>query len=299
MVGLSKRKQYIQAFLYLFPAIFMIGAFVIYPVFGTIRMSFYAEWNIFQRTGEGFGFGNFTEVLTDELFMRAVGNTIYYTIWVVPVSIVISLFLATLLNSKLRGMKILESVFFLPYITNIIAIGFAFGFIFNLNAGVLNFILGWFGIDAIAWLTDPEWALPALIIFGVWGGLAFKIVIFMAGLQGIDPQYYQAAKIDGASRFKTFTRITLPLLAPIVAYITVISLIASLKVYTEIVGLFGSTRSGAGPANSALTVVYYVYEKFYRSNEPTIAAAASVLLFVFIIIITIAQLTINKRRLTV
>ena len=277
----------------------MIGAFVIYPVFGTIRMSFYAEWNIFQRTGEGFGLGNFTEVLTDELFLRAVGNTIYYTIWVVPVSIVISLFLATLLNSKLRGMKILESVFFLPYITNIIAIGFAFSFIFNLNAGVLNFILGWFGIDAIAWLTDPEWALPALIIFGVWGGLAFKIVIFMAGLQGIDPQYYQAAKIDGASRFKTFTRITLPLLAPIVAYITVISLIASLKVYTEIVGLFGSTRSGAGPANSALTVVYYVYEKFYRSNEPTIAAAASVLLFVFIIIITIVQLTINKRRLTV
>jgi multiple sugar transport system permease protein len=299
MVGLSKRKQYFQAALYLFPAVFLIGVFVLYPVIGTIRMSFFAEWNIFQRTGEGFGLVNYVDVLTDELFFRAVTNTIYYTVWVVPVSIAISLLIATLLNSKLRGMKLLESIYFLPYITNVIAIGFAFGFIMNFDSGVLNFVLGWFGIDPIAWLTDPVWALPALIIFGVWGGLAFKIVVFIAALQGIDPQYYQAAKIDGASRFTTFRRITLPILSPIVAYITVISLIGSIKVYTEIVGLFGGTRSGAGPANSALTIVYYVYEKFYRSGEPTIAAAAAVLLFLFIFVVTVVQLAVNRRQLKV
>lgn len=294
MVGLSKRKQYTQAFLYLFPAIFLIGLWVIYPVFGTIRMSFFEEWNIFTREGTGFGLSNYIEVWNDDLFRRGVVNTIIYTFWVVPVSIIISLFIAALLNSKLQGMKIFESIFFLPYITNIIAIGLAFRFIFHSSYGVLNYILGSIGIDPIVWLNDPEWALTTLIIFGIWAGLAFKIVIFMAGLQGIDPQYYQAAKIDGANRITTFFRITLPLLAPIVAYITVISMIGSLKVYTEIIGLFGGTL--AGPANTALSIVFYVYQKFYQESLPAVASAAAVLLFVFILVITVLQLAINKRR---
>jgi multiple sugar transport system permease protein len=154
-------------------------------------------------------------------------------------------------------------------------------------------------MEPIRWLSDPEWALVTLIIFGVWGGLAFKIVVFMAGLQNIDKQLYQAAKIDGASRLKTFFRITLPMLAPIVAYISIISLIGSIKVYVEIIGLFGGGAGGAGPLNSALSIVYYVYQKFYQENLYPIAAAASVLMFVFILIITFVQLWINKRRLSV
>jgi multiple sugar transport system permease protein len=299
MVGLSKRKQYIQAFLYLFPAVFLIGLWVIYPVIGSFRMSFYTEWNIFTREGSGFGFDNYIRVWNDSQFQLAVSNTLVYTFWVVPVSIVISLFIAVLLNNKMRGMKIFESIYFLPYITNIIAIGLAFRFIFHSRLGAITTMLSWVGIDPIGWLNDPDWAIVTLIIFGVWGGLAFKIVIFMAGLQGIDPQYYQAAKIDGASRWKTFYRITLPMLAPIVAYITVISLIGAIKVYVEIIGIFGGGASGAGPANSALSIVYYVYQKFYQESLPTIAAAASVMMFGLILVITFVQLWINKRRLTV
>jgi multiple sugar transport system permease protein len=299
MVGLSKRKQYTQAFLYLFPAIFLIALWVIYPVYGSIRMSFYETWNIFTREGTGFGLDNYERVWNDPQFRLAVTNTLTYTFWVVPVSIAISLFIAVLLNNKMRGMKIFESIFFLPYITNVIAIGLAFRIIFNFRFGPITQVLGWFGMEPIRWLSDPEWALVTLIIFGVWGGLAFKIVVFMAGLQNIDKQLYQAAKIDGASRLKTFFRITLPMLAPIVAYISIISLIGSIKVYVEIIGLFGGGAGGAGPLNSALSIVYYVYQKFYQENLYPIAAAASVLMFVFILIITFVQLWINKRRLSV
>lgn len=299
MVGLSKRKQYTQAFLYLFPSIFLIALWVIYPVYGSIRMSFYETWNIFTREGTGFGLDNYERVWNDPQFRLAVTNTLTYTFWVVPVSIAISLFIAVLLNNKMRGMKIFESIFFLPYITNVIAIGLAFRIIFNFRFGPITQVLGWFGMEPIRWLSDPEWALVTLIIFGVWGGLAFKIVVFMAGLQNIDKQLYQAAKIDGASRLKTFFRITLPMLAPIVAYISIISLIGSIKVYVEIIGLFGGGAGGAGPLNSALSIVYYVYQKFYQENLYPIAAAASVLMFVFILIITFVQLWINKRRLSV
>lgn len=299
MVGLSKRKQYTQAFLYLFPAVFLIGMWVIYPVYGSIRMSFFTEWNLFTQTGTGFGLDNYIKVWNDSQFQLALSNTLVYTFWVVPVSIAASLIIAVLLSNKMRGMKVFESIFFLPYITNIIAIGLAFRFIFHSRLGAITGILNLLGIEPIGWLNDPEWALVTLIIFGVWGGLAFKIVIFMAGLQNIDPQYYQAAKIDGAGRLKTFLRISLPLLAPIVAYISVISLIGSIKVYVEIVGIFGGGAGQAGPANSALSIVYYVYQKFYQESLPTIAAAASVMMFGFILIVTIVQLWINRRRLTV
>lgn len=299
MVGLSKRKQYTQAFLYLFPAVFLIGMWVIYPVYGSIRMSFFTEWNLFTQTGTGFGLDNYIKVWNDSQFQLALSNTLVYTFWVVPVSIAASLIIAVLLSNKMRGMKVFESIFFLPYITNIIAIGLAFRFIFHSRLGAITGILNLLGIEPIGWLNDPEWALVTLIIFGVWGGLAFKIVIFMAGLQNIDPQYYQAAKIDGAGRIKTFLRISLPLLAPIVAYISVISLIGSIKVYVEIVGIFGGGAGQAGPANSALSIVYYVYQKFYQESLPTIAAAASVMMFGFILIVTIVQLWINRRRLTV
>lgn len=299
MVGLSKRKQYTQAFLYLFPAVFLIGLWVIYPVYGSIRMSFFTEWNLFTQEGAGFGLDNYIRVWNDSQFQLALSNTLVYTFWVVPVSIAASLVIAVLLSNKMRGMKVFESIFFLPYITNIIAIGLAFRFIFHSRLGAITGILNLLGIEPIGWLNDPEWALVTLIIFGVWGGLAFKIVIFMAGLQNIDPQYYQAAKIDGAGRLKTFFRISLPLLAPIVAYISVISLIGSIKVYVEIIGIFGGGASGAGPANSALSIVYYVYQKFYQESLPTIAAAASVMMFGFILVITVLQLWINKKRLTV
>ncbi len=293
MVGKTNKKLYTQVLFYLSPALLIILTFVIYPLVRSVYMSFFTEYNIFRHTGSGFGFQNYIEVFQDDLFWLSMKNTALYTIWVVPISIVIALFIAVLLNNKMRGMKAFETMFFLPYITNVIAIGLAFRFIFHSKYGILNLILSKVGIDPITWLNDPKYALSALVIFGIWGGLAFKIVVFLAGLQGIDKQYYQAAKIDGASKWTTFKRITLPMLSPMIAYITVISLIGSFKVYVEVVGLYGARP---GPANSAMTIVYYIYDKFYGSNEPVIAAAASVLMLVVILILTFVQLWVNKRK---
>ena len=293
MVGHSKRKVTIQAFFYLLPALAVIFGFVIFPLVRSFYMSFFTDYNIFKHTGSGFGLINYVEVMKDDLFILAVKNTALYTAVVVPVSIAISLFIAVLLNNKMRGMKFFETMYFLPYITNVIAIGLAFRFIFHSNYGVLNILMTKLGMEPIVWLNDAKYALPALMIFGIWGGLAFKIVVFLAGLQGIDKQYYQAAKIDSASRWQTFSKITLPLLSPMIMYITVISLIGAFKVYVEVVGLYGGRP---GPANSAMTIVYYVYERFYGSQEPTIAAAASVLMFGMILILTFLQLALNKRR---
>ncbi len=285
-------KRNLKALLYLSPALIIILTFVIYPMFRSVWISFYTKYNIFKHIGTDLGFANYTRVLHDPRFLLALKNTMIYTAVVVPVSMAIALGVAVLLNSKLKGMKFFETIFFLPYITNLIAIGLAFKFIFHSEYGVLNMLLNAIGIDSIAWLNDPSYSLPALIIFGVWAGLAFKIVVFLAGLQNINKQYYEAAKVDGASRWRTFTKITLPHLSPILLYIGITSLIGSFKVYVEVVGLFGD----AGIADSAITVVYYVYDMFYGSNNIPVAAAASVILFGIILVFTFIQLTIGRKR---
>ena len=149
-----------------------------------------------------------------------------------------------------------------------------------------------FGIEPIQWLNDPNMAIWALIIFNIWSGLAFKIVIFLSGLQNIDPQYYKAAQIDGTPKWKVFTRITLPLLSPTVFFLTITSVIGSFKVYNEVFALFGGKP---GPANSCMTVVYYIYDMFYGSSQVHKAAAASIILFVIILIITGIQMLVSKK----
>lgn len=294
MVGQSKLKRNIQAYLYLAPALLTISTFVIFPLFRSFWMSFFAKYNIFKHIGSGFTLDNYKDVLTDTDFHLAVKNTLTYMIFSVPISIMIALFIAVLLNNKIRAAKLYQTIYFLPYVTNVIAIGLAFKFIFHSNYGVLNYILGFIGIDPIVWLNDPNYAMPALIIFGVWGGLAFKIVVFLAGLQNIDEQYYQAAKVDGTPKWRVFWKITVPLLSPIIAYITITSMIAAFKTYAQVVALFGGTT--AGPSNSAMTIVYYVYDRFYGAHKYTIAAAASVLLFVMILGFTGIQMYVNKKK---
>lgn len=293
MVGMSKRKRNLQALAYLLPALIVIFMFIIYPLFQSFSMSFYEKYNIFKLEGSGFTFDNYINVLTDTNFHIALKNTFIYMIFSVPISIVISLVIAVLLNNKLKFGKLYQTLFFLPYVTNVIAIGLAFQFIFHSNYGILNYILGLFGIDAISWLNDVNYSLPTLIIFGVWGGLAFKIIVFLAGLQNIDEQYYQAARVDGTSKWRIFTKITVPLLSPTIAYISIISLIAAFKTYAQVVALFGARP---GPSNSAMTIVYYVYDRFYGAAEYPIAAAASVILFVIILLFTFVQLYVSNKK---
>ena len=273
MVGQNQRKTALKAILYLLPALIIILVFTVWPLFHTLRMSFYEDYNIFNKTGEGFGFSSYAWVLQDPTFHKALLNTFIYAIVTVPVSIVISLAIAILLNSGIKGSKFFQTAYFLPYVTNAIA-------------------LGLFGIDAIQWLNDPDYAMVTLCIFGVWSALAFKIVIFLAGLQGIDPQLYQAARIDEAGKWKMFTKITLPQLGPIMAYQFVIATIGAFKAYVEVVGIFGDD----GPLHSAITMVYYMYDKFYNASDYTKAAASGVIMFLIIMVFTFIQLRMSNRK---
>ena len=292
MVGQNQKKTFFRAMLYLLPALVIIAVFVVYPMFHTLRMSVYEDFNIFSKEGSGFGLSSYIWVLQDPNFHKALANTFIYAIVTVPVSIALSLVIAILLNSGIKGSKFFQTAYFLPYVTNAIAIGLAFRFIFHSEFGIFNKFLGLFGIDAIQWLNDPDWAMFTLCIFGIWSALAFKIVIFLAGLQGIDPQLYQAARIDEASKWKQFIKITVPQLGPILAYQFVIATIGAFKAYVEVVGLFGDD----GPLHSATTMVYYMYDKFYNANRYTIAAASGVIMFLIIMVFTFIQMHMSNRR---
>ena len=285
-------KQNFLGYLYLLPTLVITLIFVVYPLIMSFRMGFYEKYNYYTDEGTGFGLSTFQFVLSDPNFQKALLNTFLIVVIAVPVSMVIALAIALLLNSGIKASKFFQAIYFLPYVTSVIAIGIVWSWLFHSDFGYINQFLSMFGIEPIQWLNDPNMAIWALIIFNIWSGLAFKIVIFLSGLQNIDPQYYKAAQIDGTPKWKVFTRITLPLLSPTVFFLTITSVIGSFKVYNEVFALFGGKP---GPANSCMTVVYYIYDMFYGSSQVHKAAAASIILFVIILIITGIQMLVSKK----
>ena len=285
-------RQTATAYLYLLPALIIIAVFVVYPLIMAFRMSFYESYNYFKDEGTGFGLASFRRVLTDPVFHRSVGNTLFLSLVAMPTSLLVSLGIALLLNGikKLQGLY--QTIFFLPYVTSVIAVGVVFRWLFHSNYGLINFFLGLFSVDPIAWLNDPKVTLYALSIYYVWSGLAFKTIIFLAGLQNVPAFYYRAARVDGAKPGKIFLRITVPMLSPTIMFLVVVSLIDAFKVYNEVYALFGDN---GGPANSAYTVVFYIYKTFYGAGRMHVAAAAAVVLFLFILIVTLIQLWAGKK----
>lgn len=285
-------KQNFLGYLYLLPTLVITLVFVVYPLIMSFRMGFYEKYNYYTEVGTGFGLSTFKFVLEDPNFQKALMNTFLIVVIAVPLSMIIALAIALLLNAGIKVSKMFQAIYFLPYVTSVIAIGIVWSWLFHSDFGYINQFLGLFGVEPIQWLNDPKMAIWALIIFNIWSGLAFKIVIFLSGLQNIDPQYYKAAQIDGTPKWKVFTRITLPLLSPTVFFLTITSVIGSFKVYNEVFALFGGKP---GPANSCMTVVYYIYDMFYGSSQVHKAAAASIILFVIILIITGIQMLLSKK----
>ncbi|MGD6969316.1 carbohydrate ABC transporter permease [Rossellomorea vietnamensis] len=285
----------LKALLYLLPALIILGVFNIYPIIKSFLMSFYTDYDYFNDIVNAYGLDNFIYIFTDPEFWLSMKNTIIFVIGVVPLSIIISLGIAILLNSKIKFKGLFRTIYFIPFVTSVVAVSIVWRWIFHTNYGILNFFLGWFGISPIEWLTDPQWAMPALIILSIWKGLGYNIVIFLAGLQNINQQYYLAARIDGASPWNRFLAITVPLLSPTTFFISIVSIINSFKVFDEVFALFDGKP---GPAYSAQTVVYYIFEKFYKEWEFGIASAAAYVLFLVIFIFTLIQLYIGKRKVT-
>ena len=282
----------LKAFLYLFPALLILTVFVVYPLIMAFRMSMYETYNYYKDIGSGFGFASFRKVLGDSDFRLALLNTLFLTFVATPVGLLISLGIALLINSIKRLQAFFQTIYFLPYVTSVIAVGIVFRWLFHSNYGLINYFLNVFGIASVAWLNDPKTTLYALAIYYVWTGLPFKIIIFLVGLQNIPRVYYNAAQVDGARGWRVFSRITIPLLSPTIMFLTIMSIISAFKVYNEVYALFGNLGA---PANTGSTIVFYIYRMFYGSGRMHIAAAAAVILFIIILIITLIQLAISKR----
>ena len=304
-----------KAWLYLTPTLILMLIFTFYPLFNTLLIAFLKDYNsatetIFQsifKDGGGLTLDNFgyvlgitPKVIGDKVYYYenfvkyALPNTLIITFITVPLSVIISLLISVGLNSIKFLHKVFQTIFFIPYVTNAIAIGMVFSVIFAGSNGLFNTI---FGLDKywVDMTATKGSALFALCVYIIWHALPYKILIFLSGLQGIDKQYYQAAKIDSASKFKTFMRITVPLLSPQILYITVTSLIGSFKEYSSIVGLFGDNKRGPSQGSYEMyTVVYYIYDNIV--DNPQLASAGSVILFVIILIFTVIQRAIADKR---
>lgn len=311
-----------KAWIALIPALIFLILFMIYPIINTFIISFIENFRFMKGSGgsfalsnfltalntprlqvkPSFSFGNYIRVVQDSEFLMSLGNTALIVIVTVPLTIVVALLIAVALNSIKKLQGFFQTVFFLPYVTNAIALGMVFKIIFtDGDAGLFNAFLKLFGIASQSWLSDgaSKWNMFLVItIYAIWNGIAFKILVFMSGLSSIDKQYYDAAKIDGASRATTLMRVTVPLLSPQILYITITSFIGAFKSYTQIISLFGGGAYHFGGTDHKQweTVVGYVYKVMQDDTKIGRAAAASFILLVIILIITLIQSLVSKKR---
>ena len=284
-----RAENYPKAWLYLLPALVFILIFNVYPLIRTFLMAL--ESNSILNP-EFVGIDNFIFVLKDRTFHLALKNTFIYAITVVPLSIIISMIIALILNTKIKGSKFFETIFFIPYLTSVIAIGIVFRYLLNGEYGFVNYILSLLGFGKIDFLNNPEYNMLALVIFGIWNALAFNIIIILSGLRGIDENYYKVAETFGATPFEQFKKITLPSLNPIITFLNITSFISAFKVYGQIFALFNGK---AGIGNRLVTAVFYIFNKFYVENRYGQAMAGAIILFVVLLLLTLIQRQIFKK----
>ncbi len=302
----SKHKW--KAWLYLSPAIALLLVFTVWPIFNTLRMAFWNNYNIADDIGGSltfqFGIENFKWVIGYKGFLDCLKNTMLLTILTVPLSTFLALVIAVALNSIGPLRRFLQTIFFLPYVTNSIAIGMVFEAMFNIvglgtsnpSFGIINNILGVFGIDPINWINAGSgyWAnIAVLVIYIVWNALPFKILILLGGLQSVNKQYYEAAKVDSTPRWRVFTRITVPMLSPMIVYVVITGFIGGFKEYSSIVGIFGDDMKAVG-GESLNTMVGYIYDAL--GNREGDASAAALILFAIIFVVTMINLYVSKKK---
>ena len=305
-------KHQWKAWLYLSPAIVLLLIFTVWPIINTVRIAFLENYNALEAAyGIQFdiGIGNFTKVLQFSDFMTCLKNTMLLTVLTVPISTILALLIAVALNSIKPLQKFLQTIFFLPYVTNSIAIGMVFAAMFNIiglspdgaraeSWGIINNVLMFFGAEPVNWINaQSSYAanIAVMTIYIVWNALPFKILILLGGLQSINKQYYDAARVDGTPRWRVLTRITVPLLSPMLAYVIITSFIGGFKEYSSIVGIFGEKMGPVGADLKLNTMVGYIYEALPEMNYG-IASAAALVLFAIILVVTMINLQVSKKR---
>ena len=316
-------KQQWKAWLYLAPAIVLLLIFTVYPIVNTVRLAFFEGYDTavelaWLRKGQyrgdpypfSFGIGNFLTVLNNKEFFSILNNTLFLCVTTVPLSTFIALVIAVSLNSIKFLNRTLQTIYFLPYVTNSIAIGMVFAAMFTMTtvitgpgekeiitAGIINNILGVFNVSPIDWVgPDSTWwtNMAVMVIYIVWNALPFKILILLGGLQSVNKQYYDAAKVDGTSKVRTFTRITVPLLSPMIAYVVITGFIGGFKEYTSIVGIFGKDMGPIHEPYLLNTMVGYIYK--YIERKQGLASAAALILFGIIFAVTLVNLKVSSKK---
>jgi len=288
-----------KGWLYLLPAGVFIAFFLIYPLVDVFVYSFEEGYNSASQTFFGVGLYNYSYVLHDPYFLQALKNTFVLVIVTVPLSTGLALLVSVGLSSIGRLRKLFQTVYFLPYVTNTLAVGLVFMILFKKTAytdGLVNLMLHWFGGPSVDFIDGPHWAkMFVLCFYTIWVVLPFKILILTSALSSVDQTYYNAARVDGTSKLRIFTRITLPMISPMIFYLVITGFIGAFKAYSDAVALFGTDLNAA----EMNTIVGYIYDMLYGNSGgyPSFASAAAILLFAIVLTITCINLTLSKKHI--
>ena len=299
-INMEKKKvnwNALKGWLYLLPAMLFLGIFMVYPLIDVFVYSFEEGYNSASQTYFGTGAYNYSYVLHDHYFLQAVKNTFLLVIITVPLSTGLALLISVGLSSIKPLKNLFQTIYFLPYVTNTLAVGLVFMILFKKTAytdGLVNLIITWFGGSSVDFIDGPYWAkMFVLCFYTIWIVMPFKILILTSALASVNEEYYRAAKVDGTSKFRTFMRITLPMISPMLFYLIITGFIGAFKAYSDAVALFG-TNLNAAEMN---TIVGYVYDMLYGDSGgyPSYASAAAIILFAIVLTITCINLLVSKK----
>ena len=291
-------KNNLKAWLYLLPAFLFLGVFMVYPLIDVFIYSFEEGFNFASQTYSGVGAYNYSYILHDPYFLQAVKNTFILVIFTVPISTGLAMLISVALSSIQKLRNLFQTIYFLPYVTNTLAVGLVFMILFKKTPytdGLANLILNWFGGESVDFIDGSYWAkMFVLCLYTVWIVMPFKILVLTSALASVNQDYYNAARVDGTSRLRTFTRITLPMISPTVFYLVITGFIGAFKSYSDAVALFGTDLNAAGMN----TIVGYVYDMLYGNSGgyPSYASAAAIVLFAIVLTITCINLLVSRKH---
>ena len=289
-------KQNGKGWLYLLPAFLFLGVFMIYPLIDVFVYSFEEGYNSASQTFFGTGTYNYSYVLHDPYFLQALKNTFLLVIITVPLSTLFALLISAALSSIKKLRELFQTIYFLPYVTNTLAVGLVFMVLFQKTEytdGLINLLIQWSGGNSVDFISGPYWAkMTVLCIYTIWVVMPFKILILTSALASVNQDYYKAAKVDGTSAFRIFLRITLPMISPMIFYLVITGFIGAFKAYSDVVALFGTDLNAAGMN----TIVGYIYDMLYGNSGgfPSYASAAAVILFIIVLTITCINLMVSR-----
>lgn len=291
MTNSFKKKDWIWAYGFVAPTILGLLILNIIPIFQTFYLSFHKS-GAFGKGDKFIGLKNYAKLFSDPQVWQATWNTLRYMLLVVPPTIVISLILAVILNSKIKGRNFYRSVYFLPMVAAPAAITMVWKWLYNTQFGLINHVLGYFGVSPIAWIDDPQFAMYSVAIIGIWGSIGYNMILLLAGLQEIPKDYYEAATMDGATPIKKLFSITLPLLSPQIFFVLVTSIISSLQVFDTIYMMILNTS----PAyDSTVSLVYLFYNNTFKYSDKGYGSTIVILLLAIIMLITVIQVRLQKK----